>query len=208
MSSFAWKTSFEYIHSIFRMEFVPFTLKWVSFLLIVLHGYKSMLSYTPCWLPGHCLWCQVFLVWMRKQYPTETFGNIHKPCPFSYSLSLYLTLLAFMTEKEDRAGHHKRVVILVLWCPLCIGVPLMRQACWSEIVEGGLSSIKTHCGVSRVGHNPAVGTPKAWRGNNGPPMSLHGKDSDITAITYATAWTKLWKVVSELKVQLKEAIML
>lgn len=100
-------------------------------------------------------------------------------------------------RKEGRVGHDKRVVILVSWCPLCVGVPLMRQVCWSESVEGGLGNIKTHCGVSRVGHSPAVETPKAWRGNKGPPMSLHGKDSDITAITSPTAWTFLGKATSE-----------
>lgn len=30
--------------------------------------------------------------------------------------------------------------------------------------EGGIGSIKTHCGVSGVGHSPAVGTPKPGGG--------------------------------------------
>lgn len=52
---------------------------------------------------------------------------------------------------------------------------------------GGLGRIKAHCGGSGVGHCPAVGTPKAWRGNKDPPMRLHGKDLDIAAITAAAA---------------------
>lgn len=52
--------------------------------------------------------------------------------------------------------------------------------------RGGLGSIKTHCGVSGVGHSPAVGTPKAWRGNKDPPMRLHGKYLDAAATATAT----------------------
>lgn len=73
---------------------------------------------------------------------------------------------------------------------MCVVVPLMREAWLSDGREGGLGSIKTHCGVSGVGHSPAVGTPKAWRGNKDPPMRLYGKDSDITDITFASALGK------------------
>lgn len=90
-----------------------------------------------------------------------------------------------MYYSERRAGQGmKRVAILVPWCPLCLGVPLMREAWCSDHGEGSLGNIKIHCEVSGEGHSPAVGTPKARRVNKDPPMKLHGKGLDITAITY------------------------
>lgn len=90
-----------------------------------------------------------------------------------------------MYYSERRAGQGmKRAAILVPWCPLCLGVLLMREAWCSDHGEGSLGSIKIHCEVSGEGHSPAVGTPKARRVNKDPPMKLHGKGLDITAITY------------------------
>lgn len=48
-----------------------------------------------------------------------------------------------------------------------------------------------------MGHSPAMGTPKAWRGNKDPPMRLHGKDFDIAATTTATGHTVPGKVGRE-----------
>lgn len=67
--------------------------------------------------------------------------------------------------------------------PLCLPVPLMREASWVGEGEVDFGSIKTHCGVRGVGHSPAVGTSKAWRLNKDCPMRLHGKDLDIAATT-------------------------
>lgn len=100
-----------------------------------------------------------------------------------------------MYYSERRAGQGmKRVAILVPWCPLCLGVPLMREAWCSDHGEGSLGSIKIHCEVSGEGHSPAVGTPKARRVNKDPPMKLHGKGLDITAITYCHYWPCLGKL--------------
>lgn len=99
------------------------------------------------------------------------------------------------SERKSQRTRHEKVGLLVPCCPLCLPVPLMREAWWSDGGVGGLGSIKRHCGVSGVGHSPAVGTPKARRGNKDPPMRLHGKDLDIAATTTATTHTMPGKVV-------------
>lgn len=75
-------------------------------------GCNGVLSHTPWWEPGLCLWCQVFLGWIRKQYPAETFGTTHKllglACGYSVKLSHCIWLCWHVLERErDRTGHEK-----------------------------------------------------------------------------------------------------
>lgn len=166
-------------------------------------GCNGVLSHTPWWEPGLCSRCQVFLGWIRKQYPTGTVGTTHKlltlACGYSVNLFHCIWLCWHVSEKEgpDRAWKG-----LAFWCR---GAPCASLCPWwgkhgGVIVQGqkrGAWQIKTHCGVSGVGHSPAVGTPKAWRGNKDPPMRLHGKDLDIAATASATAHTMPGKAARE-----------
>lgn len=183
-----------------------FTIKESVISTTALEGCNSVPLHSPWWVRGLYLWGKVFLVWMRKWCPTETFGTTHKLDLrlFSDSLSMYLTLLGCNTEKrgQSRARHGCRfgaVAHPVCWCVSDEG---SMAEWWCVCVwRGVLGSIKTHCGVSGVGHSSAVGSPKAWRGNKDPPMRVYGKDSDITAVTYATAWTVLGKLCYNASIQ-------
>ena len=85
---------------------------------------NSVLSHTPCWVLGLCLWCQVLLLSMRRQYPTETFGTTHNfgLLQFSYFLSLFLTLLAC-----ENGGQHRAWKGLSFWCR---GAPCTSVCLW------------------------------------------------------------------------------
>ena len=143
-------------------------------------GCNGVLSHTPWWEPGLCLWCQVFLGWIRKQYPTETFGTTHKlfrlACGYSANL-LHCIWLCWHVVERERGGQDRAWKGLAFRC--------LSAPCASLCPRWG-----KHGGVTGRAWRHKDPLWSQWSGAQpcrGDPQSLEGEQRP----SYEAAWERL-----------------